>query len=147
MKILVINGPNLNLLGKRDKTIYGKLNLEKINLLIKDEFPKYRFEFYQSNLEGEIINQIQKAAGKFDGLVINPGGYAHSSIAIRDALAETKIPKVEVHLSNLSSREDFRQKLLTASVCEGYISGFKENSYLAAIYVISKIIEKRKKKN
>jgi 3-dehydroquinate dehydratase-2 len=145
MKILVINGPNLNLLGKRDKTIYGKLNLEKINTLIKDEFPKHRFEFFQSNLEGEIISKIQKAEGKFDGIVINPGGYAHTSVAIRDALFEAKLPKVEAHLSNLSSREDFRQKLLTASVCEGYISGFKENSYLSAIYLLGKIISKRKR--
>lgn len=145
MKILILNGPNLNLLGKRDNNIYGSLSLEKINSLIKDEFPKARFKFLQSNLEGEIVSQIQNAGSKFDGIVINPGGFAHTSVAIRDALAEAKIPKVEVHLSNLSSREDFRQNLLTASVCEGYISGFKENSYLAGIYLISKIIEKKKR--
>src|SRR3989339_884725 len=90
------------------------------------EFPSNKFTFFQSNVEGEIINQIQTAPGKFDALVINPGGYAHSSIAIRDALAELNIPKIEVHLSHLAKREDYRQLLITATGCDGYISGFKE---------------------
>jgi 3-dehydroquinate dehydratase-2 len=140
MKILIINGPNLNLLGKRDKTIYGNLSLEKINTIIEKEFPKDKFTFYQSNAEGEIVNQIQRVQNKFDGIIINPGGYAHTSVAIRDALADCHLPRIEVHLSNLSGRENFRQVMLTASVCDGYVSGFKQNSYTAAVYLLHKII-------
>ena len=146
MKIIIINGPNLNLLGKRDKKLYGALTLNKINFFIEKEFPKDNFTFFQSNIEGEIVTQIQNAFKKYDGIIINPGGYAHTSIAIRDALADSTLPKIEVHLSNLSSRENFRQILLTASVCEGYISGFKENSYTAAVYLLHKIINKKKRK-
>ena len=147
MKILVINGPNLNLLGKRDKKIYGEISLEKINRLICEEFPQEKFLFFQSNLEGAIVDQIQKAEERFDGIIINPGGFAHTSVAIRDALSETKLDKIEVHLSNLSSRESFRQNLLTASVCIGYVSGFKENSYTAAVYLLKKNFSKKKRKN
>ena len=146
MKILIINGPNLNLLGKRDKKLYGSLTLEKINSFVEKEFPNDNFTFFQSNIEGEIVTQIQNAVKKYDGIIINPGGYAHTSVAIRDALADSTLPKIEVHLSNLSSRESFRQILLTASVCEGYISGFKENSYTAAVYLLHKIINKKKRK-
>lgn len=146
MKLLIINGPNLNALGKRDRNIYGNLTLTKINLCIQKEFPRVHFTFFQSNIEGEIVTQIQNANNKFDGIIINPGGYAHTSVAIRDALADSKMPKVEVHLSNLSSRENFRQVLLTASACTGYISGFKENSYTAAVYLIHKITKEKKRK-
>jgi 3-dehydroquinate dehydratase-2 len=143
MKILIINGPNLNMLGKRDKNFYGDLSLEKIELIIKKEFKEYEFEFYQSNIEGELINKIQNAEKNFQGLVINPGGYAHTSVAIRDALAELKIPKVEVHLSHLVNRENFRQALITASGCEGYISGFKIDSYLAGVFLINLLNKKK----
>lgn len=146
MKLLIINGPNLNILGKRDRNIYGNLTLTKINLIIQKEFPKDSFTFFQSNIEGEIVTKIQKASNNYDGIIINPGGYAHTSVAIRDALADSKLPKVEVHLSNLSSRENYRQVLLTASVCNGYISGFKENSYTAAVYLLHKIINEKKRK-
>jgi 3-dehydroquinate dehydratase-2 len=146
MKIIIINGPNLNLLGKRDKKLYGALTLKKINSFIEKAFPKDNFTFFQSNIEGEIVTQIQNAVKKYDGIIINPGGYAHTSISIRDALTDSTLPKIEVHLSNLSSRENFRQILLTASVCEGYISGFKENSYTAAVYLLHKIINKKKRK-
>ena len=146
MKIIIINGPNLNLLGKRDKKLYGALTLKEINFFIEKEFPKDNFTFFQSNIEGEIVTQIQNAVKRHDGIIINPGGYAHTSLAIRDALADSSLPKIEVHLSNLSSRENFRQILLTASVCEGYISGFKENSYTAAVYLLHKIINKKKRK-
>jgi 3-dehydroquinate dehydratase II len=139
MKILIINGPNLNLLGKRDKSFYGDLSLEKIESVIKNLFKEFQFEFYQSNVEGEIIDKIQSAEKIFNGIVINPGGYAHTSVAIRDALAEVKIPKVEVHLSHLVNRENFRQNLITASGCDGYISGFKVDSYLAGIFLIDRI--------
>lgn len=147
MKILVINGPNLNFLGKRDKKNYGNCSLDKINSLIEKEFPMDKFVFFQSNLEGEIVDQIQQAAGKFAGIIINPGGFAHTSVAIRDALADSNLHKIEVHLSNVSSRENFRQIMLTASVCNGYVSGFKQNSYSAAIFLLHKIINNRKRKN
>ena len=143
MKILVLNGPNLNLLGKRDHEQYGTLSLQDIESLLKKEYSGDYIEFYQSNLEGELINKLQNAKSYFDGIIINPGGYAHTSVAIRDALAECKLPKVEVHLSNLSKREDYRQFYITASACNGYLSGFKENGYLAAVYLIKKIIDNK----
>ncbi|MCK9211475.1 MAG: type II 3-dehydroquinate dehydratase, partial [Ignavibacteriaceae bacterium] len=99
MKILVINGPNLNLLGKRDPLKYGAMTLESIENLVVSSFPEISFSFYQSNIEGEIVSKIQNTEKDFDGLIINPGGYAHTSVAIHDALVECKIPKIEVHLS------------------------------------------------
>lgn len=138
MKILILNGPNLNLLGKRNKEHYGDLSLDSIKKNVTSEYPNFQFTFFQSNIEGELIDRIQLSDQDFDGLVINPGGYAHSSVAIRDALSELNIPKVEVHLSHLAKREDFRQNLVTATGCDGYISGFKEKSYLAAVYLIEK---------
>jgi len=140
MKILVINGPNLNLLGKRDPDKYGQLSLDSIETLVKSTFPEIAFSFFQSNNEGEIVSLIQDNEKEFDGLIINPGGYAHTSVAIHDALLECKIPKVEVHLSHLAKREEFRQVLITAKAVNGYISGFKEISYLAAVFTIKKLI-------
>ena len=143
MKILVINGPNLNLLQQRDPEQYGTLSLDAIKNYLLQEFPGYKFDFCQSNSEGEIINKVQDAVNNFDALIINPAGYAHTSVAIRDALELCKIPKVEVHLSNISGREDFRQRLITASVCDGYLSGFKEHGYFAAVKLIEKILPKK----
>lgn len=139
MKILVINGPNLNLLGKRDPEKYGAMSLESIETLLVNTFPEISFSFYQSNIEGEIVSKIQNTEKDFDGLIINPGGYAHTSVAIHDALIECKIPKVEVHLSHLAQREEFRQVMITAKAVNGYISGFKEISYLAAVFTLQKI--------
>jgi len=139
MKILIINGPNLNLLGKRDSEHYGDLTLEIINEIIVDNFPDDEFKFFQFNSEGEIIDVIQNADNEFDGIIINPGGYAHTSVAIKDALNECKLPKIEVHLSHLANREEYRQNLITASSCDGYLSGFKEKGYLAAIYLLKKL--------
>ena len=141
MKILVINGPNLNLLGTRDEKNYGAFTLTDIEDKLSNQFPNANFSFFQSNHEGEIIDKIQSSENEFDAIIINPGGFAHSSVAIRDALAEIKLIKIEVHLSNLSKREDFRQKLITASACDGYISGFKEESYNAAVYLIEKFLK------
>jgi len=141
MKILIINGPNLNLLGKRDTTQYGHLTLNDIEKKLISEFLDIKFFFFQSNHEGEIIDRIQKSENDFDAIIINPGGFAHSSVAIRDALAEVNILKIEVHLSNLSKRENFRQNLITASACDGYISGFKEESYTAAVHLIKKFLK------
>jgi 3-dehydroquinate dehydratase-2 len=140
MKILVINGPNLNLLNKRDKKLYGKFTLQQIEKKIISEFPKDKFDFFQSNLEGEIVNKIQTASNKYDGLIINPGGYAHTSVAIHDALELCTIPKVEVHLSHLAKREEFRQSLITARKTDGYISGFNEYSYLAGVFILKKLV-------
>ncbi len=137
MKILVINGPNLNMLGKRDENNYGNLTLKDIESLILNKFPNHIFEFYQSNIEGEIVTKIQNANDNYDALVINPGGYTHTSVAIKDALEITKIPKIEVHLSQVSAREEFRKVMITTQSVDGYISGFKENSYLAAIYILT----------
>jgi len=140
MKILILNGPNLNLLEKRPVENYGALNLYRIEEIIQKEYPNHQFEFFQSNREGELIDKIQTAHKSFDGLIINPGGYSHTSVAIRDALEICLIPKIEVHISNLASREDFRHTMLTASSCDGYISGFREKSYLGAIYILEKIL-------
>jgi len=140
MKILILNGPNLNLLDKRPVENYGALSLSQIEETIRKEFPDYQFEFFQSNHEGELIDKIQTANKSFDSLIINPGGYSHTSVAIKDALEICSIPKIEVHISNLASREDFRHTMLTASSCDGYISGFREKSYLCAIYLLEKII-------
>jgi 3-dehydroquinate dehydratase-2 len=139
MKILVINGPNLNLLGIREHSNYGVLTLLEINNIITKEYPGISFEFYHSNSEGEIVEKIQNANKEFDSLIINPGGYAHTSVAIKDALETLEIIKIEVHLSHLVNREDYRQILLTAGSCNGYISGFKEKGYLAAVYLAQKM--------
>ena len=142
MKILVLNGPNLNLLGAREESNYGSLTLTEIESVIRPEFPEDTFEFFQSNHEGELVDQIQNADKDYEGLLINPGGYAHTSVAIRDALELSKIPKVEVHLSNLSEREDFRHRPITAPKTNGYVSGFKELSYLAGVYLLKKLNDK-----
>jgi 3-dehydroquinate dehydratase-2 len=140
MKILVLNGPNLNLLEKRSVEYYGSKSLKEIEDIVINEFNNHQFEFFQSNHEGELIDKIQVAHKSFDGLIINPGGYSHTSVAIKDALEICSIPKIEVHISNLASREDFRYNMLTASSCDGYISGFRENSYLGAVFLLEKII-------
>ena len=144
MKILVLNGPNLNLLKQRDANHYGNLGLDDIQKILETEFSDDEFQFFQSNQEGELIDKIQSASENFDALIINPGGYAHSSVAIRDALEMANIIKIETHLSNLSSRESFRQNLITASACDGYISGFQEKSYLAAVYLAKKIFRSKR---
>jgi 3-dehydroquinate dehydratase-2 len=141
MKILVINGPNLNMLSKRDESRYTSLNIEQIIDLLKKEFPGVEFSSFQSNLEGELVYAIQLADKNYHGIIINPGGYSHTSVAILDALETCKIPKIEVHLSHLANREDYRQNLLTAKNTNGYISGFKENSYLAAAYLLTKLVK------
>jgi len=140
MKVLILNGPNLNLLDQRPNEHYGSLSMDQIDSAVRKEFHDHQFEFFQSNHEGELIDKIQSAHKTFDGLIINPGGYSHTSVAIKDALEICSIPKVEVHISNLASRETFRHTMLTASSCYGYISGFREKSYLAAIYLLEKIV-------
>jgi 3-dehydroquinate dehydratase-2 len=130
------------MLGSRDKEKYGSLTLKDIEDKIISEYKSHSFEFFQSNLEGELVSKIQTAIDHFDGIIINPGGYAHTSVAIKDALTDCSLPKIEVHLSHLANREDFRQVLLTASSCDGYVSGFKENSYLSGVYLLERIFNK-----
>lgn len=139
MKIAVINGANLSQLSKRDKKKYGTLSLDSIEQLLRKEFPEDNILFFQSEIEGEIVKFIHEVGAKFDGLIINPGGYSHTSVVIRDALELIQIPKIEVHLSHIAEREDFRQVLITASKCDGYISGFKEYSYVSALFLLHKL--------
>ncbi|MCX7994265.1 MAG: type II 3-dehydroquinate dehydratase [candidate division WOR-3 bacterium] len=133
-KILLIHGPNLNLLGKRKNEIYGNLSLEEINHRINEYAEKkgIKIDIHQSNSEGEIVGMIHKAEG-YDGLVINPGAYTHTSIAIRDAIEATKIKAIEVHISNIYARETFRHKSLIAPVCIGQITGLSWYGYILAL--------------
>lgn len=142
MKILVINGPNINMLGIREKDIYGTMNYKNLCETINKKAKELNvdLEIYQSNIEGEIIDTIQAAYENYDGIIINPGAYTHYSIAIYDALKSVNIPTVEVHISNVNAREDFRKKSITAPACIGQISGFGIDSYvLALVGLISKI--------
>ncbi len=135
-KILIIHGPNLDLLGKRETNIYGKITLAEINKSLKTlaKKEKVNLEILQSNHEGEIVDVIGKAKShKIDAILINPAAYTHTSVAIRDAVAAVNLPTVEVHLSNIHAREDFRQKSLIAPVSRGQISGFGVNSYLLGL--------------
>ncbi len=137
MKILIVNGPNLNFLGKREPDIYGNNTLEDINGLLEKESAKLSkdlmLEFFQSNSEGEIVSKIQDAFGIYDGIIINPAAYTHTSVAIRDALLSTGIPIVEVHISNIFKREEFRHKSYVSGVSVGVVSGFGINSYVLGL--------------
>jgi len=141
-KILIINGPNLNLLGNREKTYYGDTTLEKIKTICEEHSKKNQLEcfFYQSNHEGEIIEKIQLVDKDFDGIIINPAAYTHTSIAILDALRTTSKPKIEVHISNIYAREDYRRKSITSEAVNGVICGFGENGYILAIDAINNLI-------
>jgi len=145
-KILVIHGPNINLLGKREPQIYGNFSLEEINkeigIVAKEE--EVLIETFQSNSEGELITRIQQALGRFDAIVINPGAYTHTSIAIRDAITAVGIPTVEVHLSNIHKREEFRKVSMLADVVVGQISGFGMDSYLLGLRAAASLLRKGK---
>lgn len=132
MKILVVNGPNLNMLGLRDKNQYGTFTLEDLNEKILNHFKDIEFDFFQSNHEGEIIDKLQTFS-KYDGIIMNPGAFTHYSYAIRDCIESISIDVIEVHISGVDSREEFRRKSVTAPVCTGKISGFKEYSYILGI--------------
>jgi 3-dehydroquinate dehydratase-2 len=134
-KLLVINGPNLNMLGNRDSNTYGTLTLEQINKEIRKEAAglSVKVDFYQSNIEGELVTRIQKAHGEYSGIIINPGAYGHYSLAIRDALEDVKLPCIEVHISNIYAREEFRHKSVIAPICIGHISGLGYRGYILAL--------------
>jgi 3-dehydroquinate dehydratase II len=138
LSVLIVNGPNLNMLGKREPTIYGKETLSEIEAKVRSEAKKLGIltEFFQSNIEGEIVTKIQKARKVKDAIVLNAGAYTHTSIAIRDAISAAEVPTVEVHLSNLHAREEFRHRSLLAPVCIGQICGFGSTGYLLALQAL-----------
>ncbi|GIM29533.1 3-dehydroquinate dehydratase [Clostridium polyendosporum] len=143
MKVLVINGPNLNLLGIREKNIYGSKGYKDICEFIKNKAEELKIdvEIFQSNIEGEIINQIHKAYDdKIDGIVINPAAYTHYSIAIYDALKAVNIPTIEIHLSNIHAREEYRKKSVTAPACVGQICGFGYHGYAMALEAMIRVV-------
>jgi len=148
LKIGIINGPNLNMLGKRDQNIYGNLTLEEMNHKIESFAKEEDIELTikQSNSEGEIIDSIQHFSSQVDGLIINPAAYTHYSYAIADALKDCPIPTIEVHLSDIFSREDFRRKSVTASACVEQIAGFGYQSYILAIYALQDLLKNKPEK-
>jgi len=142
--IIIINGPNLNLLGEREQSQYGSITFNKLkeNCLNKAKELKVNLEFYQSNIEGELVTTIQKAKGKFDGIIINAAGFTHTSVAIRDALDVYKKPIIELHISNIYKREEFRHKSLISDVASGGIFGLGDNGYILAIIAMQNILTK-----
>lgn len=137
MKIQIINGPNLNLLGKREPGVYGNQSFEDYFEALIKRFPALSLSYYQSNVEGEIINKLHEVGFSFDGIVLNAGAYTHTSVAIHDAIGAIKTPVVEVHISNVYAREEFRHKSLITSKCIGIISGFGMESYALALEYFS----------
>ena len=133
MKIIIINGPNLNLLGKREEEIYGKISFEDYFISLKEKFPKLILEYFQYNIEGEIINKLHEVGFLFDGIILNAAGYTHTSVAIADAVKSIQTPVVEVHISNILSRETFRHNSLIAPNCKVSIFGFGLKGYELAI--------------
>ena len=136
MRIQIINGPNLNLLGQREPEIYGELCFEDFLTALRNEFASDEIDFYQSNIEGEIINRMQEVDGKCDGIILNAGGYTHTSVAIHDCIRAISVPVIEVHISNIYGREEYRRQSLLSPVCYGVICGFGLNSYKLAIHAL-----------
>jgi 3-dehydroquinate dehydratase-2 len=133
MHIIIINGPNLNLIGKREPEIYGNITFEEYLIDLRKEFYQLTIEYYQSNVEGEIINKLHQTGFNFDGIILNAGAYSHTSVAIADAINSINAPVIEVHISNIFAREDYRQISLIAKKCKGSISGFGLKGYRLAI--------------
>lgn len=136
MKIQIINGPNLNLLGLREPGVYGSRSFNEYFETLKEIFSDIELHYFQSNVEGEIINKIHETGFDFDGIILNAGGYTHTSVAIRDAIKSVKTPVVEVHISNVHAREEFRHQSMISAVCAGVIGGFGLNSYRLAVDAI-----------
>lgn len=133
MKILILNGPNLNLLGKREPEIYGHLSFEEYLVQLRERFPQHEITYFQTNHEGVLIDKLQEADGQYDAVVMNPGGYAHTSIALADCIRSISIPVVEVHISDISKREPYRQHSYTAEACMKWIYGLGMEGYAKAI--------------
>ncbi len=139
MKLIIINGPNLNLLGTREPEIYGDTTFEDFFNRLKDSFADHQLDYFQSNIEGEIVNKLQQTGFSYDGIVLNAAAYTHTSVAISDAIAAIKTPVIEVHISNIYSREEFRHKSIISGNCVGMISGLGIEGYLLALtYFIHK---------
>ena len=141
--ILVLHGPNLNLLGKREPDVYGSTTLDEINKQIKAEAKRLdlAIEILQTNHEGELIDALHQARQKANGVIINPGGLTHTSVSLRDAIAASELPAVEVHLSNIFAREDYRRKSITADACVGLVAGFGWRSYLLALQALAENLD------
>ena len=133
MRIQIINGPNINLLGKREPSIYGAVSFEDYLQTLKARYPEVEISYYQSNVEGEMINMIHEVGFEYDGIILNAGAYTHTSIALQDALRAVTTPAIEVHISNVHQREEFRHKSLIARACRGVICGFGLDSYRLAL--------------
>ncbi|HYG39263.1 MAG TPA: type II 3-dehydroquinate dehydratase [Cytophagales bacterium] len=139
MKILILNGPNLNLLGVREKSIYGNTGFEDFYTTLKEKYKHIELEYFQSNVEGELINKLHEIGFTYDGVILNAAAYTHTSIALADAIAAIKTPVIEVHISNVYSREEFRHKSMISKNCVGVITGFGLESYtLALTYFVNK---------
>lgn len=136
MKIMIINGPNLNLLGKREPDIYGNRSFDEFLQMLRHDFTQTEIDYYQSNVEGELINKLQEVGFSYDGIVLNAGAYTHTSIALLDCIRSITTPVVEVHISNVHAREEFRHKSMISSACLGVIAGFGLNSYKLAIEAV-----------
>ena len=133
MKVIIINGPNLNLLGKRDVAIYGNISFEEYFSSLKENYPDIKLSYFQSNIEGELIDKLQEVGFSYDYILLNAGGYSHTSVSISDAISSIKVPVIEVHISNIYSREEFRTKSLLSKNCKGVICGFGLDSYKLAL--------------
>jgi 3-dehydroquinate dehydratase-2 len=134
MKILIINGPNLNLLGVREPSVYGNQTFEEYFKSLQAKYPNAGLEYYQSNVEGELINKLHEVGFSYDGILMNAGAYTHTSVAIADAISAIKSPVIEVHISNVHAREEFRHKSFISSVCKGVVLGFGMMSYEMALF-------------
>ncbi|MBK7132343.1 MAG: 3-dehydroquinate dehydratase [Bacteroidales bacterium] len=144
MKILIINGPNLNLLGRREPEKYGHSSFEEYLVVLKERFPFIIIDYFQSNVEGEIINEIHKVGFSYNGIILNAGGYTHTSVAITDAIASVKTAVIEVHITNIAAREDFRKTSLIGMKCAGSISGFGLDSYRLAVEALIEMNNNKK---
>lgn len=133
MKVIIINGPNLNLLGKRDVAIYGNISFEEYFSSLKENYSDIKLSYFQSNIEGELIDKLQEVGFSYDYILLNAGGYSHTSVSISDAISSIKTPVIEIHISNIYSREEFRTKSLLSKNCKGVICGFGLDSYKLAL--------------
>ena len=136
MKVIIINGPNLNLLGVREKSIYGNISFEQYFKKLVEEFPNLELEQFQSNVEGELIDKLQEVGFIYDAILLNAGGYTHTSVAVADCIKSIEVPVIEIHISNIYAREEFRQKSLLSENCKAVICGLGLDSYKAALIAL-----------